>query len=152
MERKILIIIIVVVIVAVTLGLYFLFAGPSQNSGPLGNQNGNLNSGTSGLKVEISGQGTGAEAKTGDTVTVHYVGSILNGKKFDSSVDRNAPFTFTIGKEMTIKGFELGVLGMKAGEKRKLTIPPELGYGSTAFTLIPANSTLVYDVEMLGIR
>ena len=104
-----------------------------------------------GLKVEILKEGTGVEAKVGDTVTVNYVGYLENGTKFDSSIDRNAPFTFPIGQERVIKGFDSGVVGMKFGEKRKLVIPPALGYGSTALTLIPANSTLVYDIEMLKI-
>jgi len=106
-----------------------------------------------GMKVEVLKEGTGPEAKVGDTVSVHYTGTLLNGTKFDSSVDRGQPFSFVLGQNRVIKGWELGVLGMKVGEKRKLTIPPELAYGNQAVGgVIPANSTLVFDVELLGIN
>ncbi|OGZ76221.1 MAG: peptidylprolyl isomerase [Candidatus Staskawiczbacteria bacterium RIFCSPLOWO2_12_FULL_37_15] len=105
------------------------------------------------MKVEILKQGTGAQAKTGDTVTVNYVGALENGIKFDSSIDRETPFPFTLGENRVIKGWELGVLGMRAGEKRKLTIPPELGYGSAgAGGVIPPNATLIFEVDMLSIK
>jgi FKBP-type peptidyl-prolyl cis-trans isomerase len=96
--------------------------------------------------------GTGEEAKTGDTVSVNYKGSLTNGKQFDSSYDRKEPFSFTIGKGEVIKGWDEGVVGMKIGGKRKLTIPPELGYGSNAQGEIPANSTLVFEVELLTVK
>jgi FKBP-type peptidyl-prolyl cis-trans isomerase FkpA len=96
--------------------------------------------------------GTGAEAKAGQQVSVHYTGWLTDGKKFDSSVDRGTPFKFKLGAGQVIKGWDQGVQGMKVGGKRKLTIPPELGYGARGFPgAIPPNSTLVFDVELLGV-
>jgi len=106
-----------------------------------------------GMKVEILKDGSGAEAKSGDTVTVDYVGTLENGTKFDSSIDRGIPFSLTLGQNSVIKGWELGLAGMKVGEKRKLTIPPDLAYGSNAVgNIIPANSTLIFEVTMLKIN
>jgi len=97
--------------------------------------------------------GTGAEAVSGKTVTVHYVGTLNNGQKFDSSVDRGEPFHFTLGIGQVIKGWDLGVSGMKVGGKRHLVIPAQLGYGSQEIPgVIPANSTLVFDVELLDVK
>jgi len=110
-----------------------------------------------GMKIETLKEGSGETAKAGDTVTVNYTGTLENGTKFDSSVDpafnHVDPFSFTLGQNRVIQGWELGVLGMKVGEKRKLTIPPELGYGSQSPSpSIPANSTLIFEVELLGIN
>lgn len=96
--------------------------------------------------------GTGAEAKAGSTVTVQYTGTLTDGKKFDSSYDRKQPFTFKIGSGEVIKGWDQGVTGMKEGGKRKLTIPPELGYGNQANGAIPANSTLLFEIELLSVN
>ena len=98
--------------------------------------------------------GTGAEAKAGQMVSVHYTGWLTNGKKFDSSVDRGQPFQFKLGGGQVIQGWDQGVVGMKIGGKRKLTIPANLAYGNRAVggDLIPANSTLVFDVELLGLK
>lgn len=105
-----------------------------------------------GMKVEVLQQGTGEAAKAGDKVKVNYVGTLQDGTKFDSSIDRGTPFDFVLGQNSVIQGWELGVLGMKVGEKRKLTIPPELGYGSQgAGGVIPPNATLIFEVDMLGI-
>jgi FKBP-type peptidyl-prolyl cis-trans isomerase len=105
-----------------------------------------------GLQVEDVVVGDGAEAKAGDNVTVHYTGKLTDGTQFDSSVGR-APFQFKLGAGMVIKGWDQGVAGMKVGGKRKLTIPPELGYGSRGFPgAIPPNSTLVFDVELLKVN
>jgi FKBP-type peptidyl-prolyl cis-trans isomerase len=104
------------------------------------------------LKMEDTIVGTGAEAKSGDTVSVHYVGTLTDGTKFDSSVDRGTPFEFTIGQNSVIQGWEQGIPGMKVGGKRILTIPPSLGYGEQATGSIPANSTLIFEVELLGIK
>ena len=104
------------------------------------------------LKIEELKVGTGAEAKAGDEVRVHYTGWLTDGTKFDSSVDRGQPFSFTLGVGMVIRGWDEGVAGMKVGGKRKLTIPAHLGYGARgAGRVIPPNATLVFEVELLGI-
>lgn len=96
--------------------------------------------------------GTGAEVRVGDTVTVHYTGTLENGTKFDSSLDRGTPFSFTVGRGEVIRGWELGLLGMKVGGKRELVIPAELGYGANANGPIPANSTLHFTIELLDTK
>ncbi|HLL05739.1 MAG TPA: FKBP-type peptidyl-prolyl cis-trans isomerase [Myxococcaceae bacterium] len=106
----------------------------------------------SGLYVQDLTVGTGAEAPTsGRSVVVHYTGWLANGTKFDSSRDRGQTFTFVVGKGDVIKGWDEGVPGMKVGGKRKLVIPASLAYGSTARGSIPANSVLVFDVELISI-
>jgi FKBP-type peptidyl-prolyl cis-trans isomerase len=107
----------------------------------------------SGLQYRDDKVGDGQEAKAGDLVAVHYTGTLADGKKFDSSRDRGQPFQFGLGAGQVIRGWDEGVAGMKIGGRRTLVIPPELGYGSRAMgNVIPANSTLVFDVELLGIR
>ena len=108
---------------------------------------------SSGLVYEDTVVGAGAEAKAGQQVSVHYTGWLTNGSKFDSSKDRNDPFEFSLGMRQVIGGWDEGVQGMKIGGTRKLTIPPELGYGARgAGGVIPPNATLVFEVELLGIR
>ena len=107
----------------------------------------------SGLKYQVLKKGTGETAKDGQTVSVHYTGWLTNGTKFDSSVDRGQPFQFALGAGQVIKGWDEGVAGMKVGEKRKLTIPANLGYGDRgAGGVIPPGATLVFDVELLGVQ
>ena len=107
----------------------------------------------SGLKYVDQTVGTGDVAVAGKNVSVHYTGWLENGKKFDSSVDRGQPFSFPLGAGRVIKGWDEGVQGMKVGGKRKLTIPSDLGYGSRgAGGVIPPNATLIFDVELLGVR
>lgn len=106
-----------------------------------------------GLIIQDEVIGTGAEAKAGQQVTVNYSGTLTNGTKFDSSYDRGQPFVFTLGVGQVIKGWDEGFAGMKIGGKRKLTIPSELGYGAQgAGGVIPPNATLVFEVELLGVK
>ncbi|WP_016701098.1 FKBP-type peptidyl-prolyl cis-trans isomerase [Actinoalloteichus spitiensis] len=104
------------------------------------------------LGIEDVRVGDGAEAKAGDSVTVHYVGTLTNGSKFDSSRDRGEGFTFGLGAGQVIRGWEQGVAGMKVGGVRKLEIPPHLGYGARGVPpIIPPNATLLFEVELLGV-
>jgi peptidylprolyl isomerase len=104
------------------------------------------------LKFEDIVVGVGISPKPGQDVTVHYTGTLENGAKFDSSLDRGQPFTFTIGVGQVIKGWDEGVMTMKVGGKRKLIIPPHLGYGSRSAGPIPPNSTLIFEVELLEVK
>ncbi len=105
------------------------------------------------LKIEEIKVGKGKEAKVGSTVSVHYTGWLTDGKKFDSSVDRDMPFEVKIGYGYVIKGWDQGIPGMKVGGKRKLTIPAELGYGDYgADPIIPGGATLIFEVELLDVK
>jgi peptidylprolyl isomerase len=126
-------------IIGVTIWKYFSAAG-----------SGNTN--VSGLKYVDEVVGTGESPSPGKTVIVHYTGRLENGTKFDSSVDRGQPFQFTIGVGEVIKGWDEGVMTMKVGGKRKLIVPPDLGYGASGAGPIPPNSTLIFEVELLGVR
>jgi FKBP-type peptidyl-prolyl cis-trans isomerase len=107
----------------------------------------------SSLQIEELKAGSGAEATAGQTVTVHYVGTLTDGTKFDSSRDRNEGFTFKLGAGMVIKGWDQGVAGMKIGQLRKLTIPADLAYGARGYPpVIPPNATLVFEVELLSVK
>ncbi|AHB06448.1 MULTISPECIES: FKBP-type peptidyl-prolyl cis-trans isomerase [Pandoraea] len=107
---------------------------------------------SSGLEYDDLQVGEGAEAVAGKTVSVHYTGWLTDGTKFDSSKDRNQPFDFVLGGGMVIRGWDEGVQGMKVGGKRKLVIPPQLGYGARgAGGVIPPNATLVFEVELLDV-
>jgi len=120
------------------------------------NSNNNMENqimGSEELNIEVLQQGAGPEAKNNDVVSVHYTGYLTNGQVFDSSIGRGEPFSFTLGAGQVIKGWDQGVLGMKVGEKRKLTIPPDLAYGAVgAGGVIPPNAALVFEVEMIKIN
>ena len=104
------------------------------------------------LQIEDLEAGNGAEAAKGRTVSVHYTGWLTDGRKFDSSKDRNQPFDFPLGAGHVIRGWDEGVVGMREGGRRKLTIPPEMGYGARgAGGVIPPNATLVFEVELLKV-
>ena len=141
-------------IIAGVVGIFFILGNPSKKDyekqvEELSEQEG----GVSELNIEDIVVGSGEEAKDGNKVSVHYVGTLTDGTKFDSSRDRGDPFTFTLGAGEVIKGWDQGVLGMKVGGTRKLTIPPELGYGEAgAGSDIPPNSTLIFEVELLNVE
>ena len=96
--------------------------------------------------------GTGLTAKSGDRIVVHYTGHFVDGKVFDSSVDRGEPFQFVLGSGQVIKGWDEGIVGMRVGGKRTLSIPPELGYGANDYGPIPGGSTLIFDIELLKVE
>lgn len=104
------------------------------------------------VQIKRLKQGSGAQVKKGDKVTIHYVGRLTDGTKFDSSRDKNKPFSFTMGKMEVIPGMEAGIDGMKIGEKRRIFIPPKLGYRDQKKGPIPANSILVFDIELLEVN
>jgi peptidylprolyl isomerase/FKBP-type peptidyl-prolyl cis-trans isomerase FkpA len=139
MKKAILVTILIVIIVA---GYLILKGGNKLTSYEI-----------QGMKIEILKEGTGKAAENGNNVTVDYVGTLTDGTKFDSSIDRGTPFSFTLGLGQVIKGWDLGVAGMKIGEKRRLTIPSELAYGPNGIpgSAIGPNATLVFEVDLLGI-
>lgn len=103
------------------------------------------------MKIETLVAGTGATPKRGEAVTVHYTGWLTDGTKFDSSVDRDEPFTFVLGEGQVIAGWDQGVAGMRVGDKARLTIPPELAYGERGYPgAIPPRATLIFEVELLS--
>lgn len=104
------------------------------------------------LQIQDEKIGTGVAVKKGDTVEINYVGTLTNGTKFDASADHGSTFETQIGVGQVIKGWDEGIIGMKVGGKRKLTIPPSLGYGDQAAGSIPPNSTLIFQVELVGIK
>jgi len=132
----------------VVVGLFFVFGNPflAMNS-----VSGTAAGDTSGLVVQDQVVGTGAEATVGNTVSVNYTGKLQNGTVFDTSVGK-APIEFPLGGGYVIPGWDQGLVGMKVGGKRLLIIPPSLGYGSQDYGPIPANSTLIFEVELVGVK
>lgn len=149
---------IAVVLALVIVFYFFLFSNSS--SAPLGDEIGgaingevtNTTNNMDGIVIQDTVVGTGAEAVVGSTVTVNYTGKFQDGTVFDSSIPRGEPFEFTIGEGRVIKGWEEGFAGMKVGGKRILTISPEKGYGPNDYGPIPGNSTLIFEVELLGVK
>jgi FKBP-type peptidyl-prolyl cis-trans isomerase len=172
MNKNILtIVLVIIILIIVAGGIYFLVRPegtvsqqpaqvenqPQEQAQPQAQNQNQQISGSSniqGMKVEIVKEGTGEGAKAGDLVTVNYTGTLLDGTKFDSSLNEGrTPFEFTLGQNRVIQGWELGVLGMKVGEKRKLTIPPELAYGPQgAGGIIGPNETLNFEIDLLKIN
>jgi FKBP-type peptidyl-prolyl cis-trans isomerase len=161
MKKAILILIITIILIVAVLGLYFLYTAMNKNQNnttPTKNTITNQTTTIQGMKIETLTPGNGVSAKTGDRIVVDYMGKLTNGYKFDSSYDRNTPFSLTLGQGHVIPGWELGLIGMKVGEKRQLTIPPKLAYGSNdikdqhGVIVIPKNSTLIFEIELLKIN
>lgn len=152
MDKKYLFVVIFLAVLALAGGIYIFSGKGSVNQAyPTPTASATI-SPVEELKIEDEKVGTGAEAVAGKKVTVNYVGTLVNGTKFDSSYDRNQPFTFTLGAGEVIAGWDQGVTGMKVGGKRKLTIPPSLGYGAQDLGAIPPNSTLIFEVELLKVE
>lgn len=125
---------------------------PSGDAPAAGSISGGVVTTASGLKYEDLNVGDGTQAERGNRVSVHYTGWLTDGTKFDSSLDRGQPFQFRLGEGQVIRGWDEGVAGMRVGGKRKLTIPPNLGYGEGgAGAVIPPNATLVFEVELLSV-
>jgi FKBP-type peptidyl-prolyl cis-trans isomerase FkpA len=133
--------------------LAVLVAACTQSQAPSGDGGAPEVTTPSGLKYTDEKIGDGTEATPGHTAIVHYTGWLTDGKKFDSSKDRNQPFSFPLGGGRVIKGWDEGVAGMKVGGVRRLTVPPQLGYGASgAGGVIPPNATLVFEVELLDVK
>lgn len=147
----------IAVALAVIIALAFMFLGPwiftPFQSAPVQEEVALMpESGDTGDMISNDMPGTGAEAVVGSTVSVNYVGRLENGTVFDASANHGGPFSFTLGQGMVIAGWEQGILGMKEGGKRTLTIPPDLGYGASQVGPIPANSTLIFEVELVQVQ
>lgn len=142
----------VICVAALGIFVYFIFGFNQRPSNTQTQTQTTQETAPADLKIEDITEGTGPAVKTGDTIRIHYKGTLTNGTKFDSSYDRNEPFETQIGVGTVIKGWDLGVIGMKVGGKRKLTIPPSLGYGDQSAGTIPPNSTLIFEVELVEIK
>jgi peptidylprolyl isomerase len=151
-NQRIILILIAVLVLAFIAFLVYRSITTSQPSAA-STTAGNMVVTASGLQYQDLVVGSGPEAKSGNTVSVHYTGWLADGTKFDSSLDRGTPFEFTLGAGQVIKGWDEGVVGMKVGGKRQLIIPPQLAYGSSgAGSTIPPNATLTFEVQLLEIK
>lgn len=140
-----------ILLLIIAAGAFFYYS--KQSNQPPSITGENLNTTNSGLRYEDLIVGDGTLAQPGSTVSVHYTGWLQDGTKFDSSLDRNQPFSFQLGQGEVIRGWDEGVSGMKVGGKRRLIIPPDLAYGSQgAGGVIPPNATLIFEVELLGVE
>ncbi len=171
MEKKYLVGIIILLVVTIGGGAFYIYSRKNgiESSSPLPTQkvfatieatpeieasnSGNIITMQDGLKIQDERVGSGTEAVSGKTITVNYIGTLNDGTKFDSSYDRGQPFSFTLGAGEVIRGWDEGVVGMKVGGKRKLIIPPDLGYGQNGVPgIIPGGSTLIFEVELLKVE
>lgn len=144
---------IAVIVVGYFLGQHLFFTSNSNETFDSDTGGQTNESQTMSVTYEDTVVGTGAEATTGKTLTVHYVGTLADGTVFDSSRARNEPFQFTVGEGRVIQGWEQGLIGMKVGGKRRLVIPPELGYGANGSQgIIPPNATLTFEIELLNVE
>jgi len=156
MDKKTAIAVAVSIIVVLAMvggaGLINNFIGSDNNKNQVTEQNDQVAAVAPQVEQKDLVVGTGDTAVAGKTVTVHYTGVFADGKKFDSSRDRGVPFEFKLGAGMVIKGWDIGVEGMKVGGKRILVIPPDFAYGPNDYGPIPGNSTLMFEIELLGVK
>ncbi len=151
-RRLLLIAALVVVVIVVALIILNRNKQPATNAPGL-TPGANSTTTASGMQIEDLTVGSGAQAKVGDQVVVNYTGWLPDGTKFDSSVDRNKPFEFSLGSGEVISGWDEGVAGMQVGGKRRLTVPPDLAYGQAGYAgVIPPNATLIFEVELMEIK
>jgi FKBP-type peptidyl-prolyl cis-trans isomerase len=148
-----------IVLLVFATGVYFIFGfhlKPSDNSPVTLNETIDVSPSPSqipdNIQIEDTQVGSGSAVKAGDTVEIHYIGYLEDGTRFDTSYTRGVPFETKIGVGDVIKGWDIGVIGMKTGGQRRITIPPELGYGERGSGPIPPNSTLIFDLELVGIK